>query len=188
MKIEDFKREFKKLQSRYPNFDIPDVPAVLMIYFETLWRFNLEVVKRACARAARMSPNFFPALGLLENCCEAVRDEIELGLKYPKPKFYPHDHGCGLDGKRVNVSGARRLLFQMSPYEGLHILCRSNRPPRCPWCGIDVAPFENPFHLQLMRSFPGETRGWNPAMKGTILCRNCEKLNYPSDFLKPTHA
>jgi hypothetical protein len=59
--------------------------------------------------------------------------------------------------------------------------------PRCPWCGIDLAPFVNPVIETLMRLFPYQTRQWNPQHKGNALCQMCATRSYPKDFILQRH-
>jgi hypothetical protein len=184
MTNEQFRGQFRELRGNYPGFAIPDLQMVMAIYFASLKTFDLATFKTACHRAVAASPNYFAPLGLLKNLCESVATAREEEDKYPRAKFWPHDHGCGLENKRLSFGTARGMLFVAYPYEGIHVLCRTTKLPRCPHCGVDVSEYVNPFIESLMRIYPEETRGWNPLHKGNLLCVNCEALPYPQGFMK----
>lgn len=184
MNSTEWKQMFRHLRSQYPGFSMPEPAYVEKVYFEELRQFSEKVVVKSIADLKRTSPQFFPPLGVLRNACESAAEAFAAEGKYPNVKFWPHDHGCNCEKVRTEISGPRKLLYNIAPYEAVHVLCRSNQPPRCPWCGLNVAPFINPFIQLLIETHPEDTKGWNPAHKGNVLCGSCDTLKYPEQFMR----
>lgn len=68
-----FWRILGKLRACYPQRTSPNEwKVILRRYYEILGRYSPDVLGKACDRAWRVSPDFFPALGQLDELCRAV--------------------------------------------------------------------------------------------------------------------
>lgn len=178
MTKQEFKREFDGLHARYPGFVMPEPKSVMRIYYQDLGLFSTETLRRAIPEIMAASPLYFPTAAVIVKACEAAQAITAMQGRIPRPKYYPAEHGCNLH-KKQEMSQARRLLFEVSPYEGFHVLCRGEMHSVCPECGTVQAPFENPFIVLLMEQYPEETQGWNSDHKGNLLCKGCETIDGP---------
>ena len=175
MTQDQYRTEFKRLRSRYPQFQMPETSFVEKIYFEELKYFSLEIIRDGIHDALRISPSYFPPLGVLISCCNAA----SISQSTDKPpwdhlqKFPPHPHQCGPAGSQTYNGIAYKMLRAIGGYEAHHIVCPGPFRPRCPMCGQDQPPFVNPFIRELMRVYPYQTDNWNHQHKGNLLCDLC---------------
>jgi hypothetical protein len=174
----EWKKAFIELHAEYPGFSMPDPKIVERVYFDQLKNFSLEIFKRALPELLRMNPQFFPACGVVKSMCESAALMQDSQGHLPKRRFHPEDHGCKMVGKQ-EMSHARRLLFEVAPFEGYHVECSGEIHPVCPECGISQAPFVNPFISLLMKEYPSDTKDWSSLHKGTLLCHACEVIDGP---------
>lgn len=180
----EFKKAFKELHARYPGFVMPEPEAVCDIWFEDMKRFSLGIFRRSLPLIVDRCPAYFPGAGMVVQIVESVLAESIISSREPRARYEPYSHGCNLQQGRTEVQFPRKLLYMMEPYEGLHVTCHSSQPfiPRCPWCGIEIAPFVNTFISMLMEKYPDQTECWNAWHKGLQLCGRCEGLRWPQDF------
>lgn len=179
----EFNIGFKELHSRYPGFPMPEPKMVGKIWFEDLKFFSLAILRQAIPEVLRVSPQFFPACGIVKAMCEAAQALQNAAGRFPRPRFYPMHHDCRAEAGRHEIGEARQKLFRASYYEGIHVLCLGPIAPVCPWCGIIQSRWENPYILVLKEQYPVETEQWNVEHKGTLLCEKCQGLRYPQDFI-----
>lgn len=190
MEKAEFQKAFKNLQSRYPGsvldkYDLKDQARICAVYFEELKSFDLNTFKLALPEIVRRIPDFFPAVGRVKLICSEVREQSLRQGSLPRPRFRPADHGCKITG-RQQIEKIRRLLFEVSPYEAVHVLCQGEMHPVCPNCGIEHNPWENPIIAVLMEQYPNDTECWNSMHKGNLLCVSCERMEWPKEFLRAT--
>lgn len=170
MTREEFTALFSKLHDAFPATRISG--SAEATWFESLERFNFHKVRAAFSLLVAESKRF-PNLGDVKELC---RENGDARRRYPRQRYFEIEHDCNLDGKRIEMSDARLLLFRVAPYEAVHVKCETFTAPVCAWCGSQQKPFVNPFIRELIERFPGETSGWIPTHKGTVLCGACESL------------
>lgn len=178
-----FQNWFNDLHAHYPGFQMPSPKLVMDIYFKELGRYPEETLNGCVGGLLSASPQFFPTAGLIKQQCEALIDATRAQGKKPRVRYWPHDHGCQVNGSKLKLAGPRKFLYAINAYEAAHVLCACDKSPRCPWCGRDSISFINPMIKKLMEDFPLTTKGWNPAHKGNSLCVDCERRDYPQGFV-----
>jgi len=171
---EEWAKNFNDLHRRYPGFVMPEPERVMRIYYDDLKHISNRVFQGSVRRILELSPKQFPTSGVILAACESVSQDPAS----PKPprRFAPNDHGCKLEFERIDIEGTRVNLYRINPYEGFHVLCQGPMIPRCPKCGKNLPPWENPVIRQMMTENPDETECWNAAHKGNLLCYDCERV------------
>lgn len=178
----EFKKEFDFWLLKYPNnpvranFDDKGQVQVMASYYDDLKYYEISLLRRAMEYVLQESPIYFPTSPVIKSSCESVL-KVKLAEGHlPRARYGHADHGCHLEG-RQSMSHARRLLFELAPYEGFHVLCWGEAHPVCPECGQLQPQWENPMIVELMRLYPDDTELWNPTHKGTLLCEICRNID-----------
>ena len=184
MTKQEFKKEFDGWHARYPGFTMPEPKIVMAIYYQDLQHFPLEVIRKAMPDVFAATPNFFPTAPIIKRACEAAIIAKETQGHLPRAKYHSAEHDCKLKGQKQSMSKARRLLFEISPYESFHVLCWYDFRPICPECGVSQQPWENPLIVSLMEQYPDDTELWCPLHKGTLLCEICQNTITGFDWIK----
>lgn len=179
MTKDQFKTEFQSWRIKYPNNPMQawpdeDKAKVLLIWYGDLKYYSIDTLKKAMVEVYQESPLYFPTCAVVKRECEAVLVRGSGSGRVPTIRFQPEDHGCSLEKQAFEK--AHKLLYTVNSYEAFHVRCEGDIRPRCPECGISLAPFENPFIRLLMEQYPDDTECWNPLHKGTILCDACKSF------------
>lgn len=171
----EFKSEIQSLLAAFPLFRPEERKTFLATWWQELRGFDVQALQGARKAFTEGIHEFFPTLGLVIDQCRRESERLCAGREKRNPtlRFKPEPHGCSLEScvvRTVKVSGARKILWDFSPYEAAHVLCPGKPRPTCPACGLAQAPTVNEFVRELMKVFPEETKGWNPQHKGLLLC------------------
>jgi hypothetical protein len=174
----EFKGEIGKLLAAFPTFRPEDKKNFLETWWEALRPFETAEFREARKVVTEGIHEFFPALGLVLDQCRRATERLRAARKKGNliVRFGPEPHDCAVNhstGRIVKLSGARKLLSLIEPFEAIHVECRGQPNPICPNCGAKQRPMVHEFIEGLMKQFPEETQGWNPYHKSTLLCPRC---------------
>jgi hypothetical protein len=176
---EEFAYEMAILEASLDRRKLTDEQIVLrrVAMQRAVGDFPLEILQEACGRYCRQTEEAewkqFPLPGELRRLCLDVIEEaksVKARRELLISKFKPQEHECANNHEK---SEARSRLVLL-PYEVEHVFCQGKIKSTCPRCGA-LTYVVDPMIAQTMKEFPEQTKGWNPAHKGLLLCKKCYK-------------